>query len=147
MANIDAKGLKKALVPAGTYGNVQKAVGTVTLPAGAAVGDIGRAVVLPRGAMVLDTKLHILSAAGGGATAITGNLGLVAVDGGKTDQVDADYFNAGLNLNATGLHRAGTNLAPVVLEGDYAVGLTTAGAALVTAVEIAVVVEYIYQGE
>jgi len=130
-----------ANAPAGTWGNVYKAEGQVTIPAAASAGATVDFITLPRGTRVIDAKA-IFDGAATGAT--TMNLGLKGKTG--TTQDNATYFLSAAALNTASLSRQDQVVTPVTLDEEHYVRGVTAAAAPGAATVVTVVVLYEYVG-
>jgi len=131
-----------ANAPAGTWGNVYKAEGQVTIPAAAAAGATVDFAEIPRGARVFDAyAVHD----GAATNAATLELGLKGKTG--TSQDDADYFYAATALNAAARkHQDNAAVLPVTLDEAHYVRGTTAAATPGADTVVTVVVLYEYTG-
>ena len=133
------------------YGNVTtleytlntNASGAVTgsnSTAAVASGDVIRLGVLPAGFRLHDSLTIVNDAF---TASVTGTLGFAYMDGVDDISVpqDADYFGAGVAINAAGRYKA-SNLAvvPVTLPKDAWLTLTTGGASHTTAANAVILV-------
>jgi len=140
MATITKKKVLNQATFGGTpYGNVSALAFNLTTNAvgafvdsdvatGIALGDVVRLGVLPAGFKLQDSNVIVSDAF---TALMTGSLGFAYVDGVDSAAVpqSANYFGAGLVLNAVGRLRNATTNAPVTLPKDAYLILTTAGAA------------------
>lgn len=137
MARINANDLKLQTPMAGTFGNLCYAQGAKTLSA-ASNGDVLGLVRLPAFTRLIDATLWAVGSTG----SLTGRLGYLPVDGSAGD--DDFFIAAGLNISGAGRHRAAQSLAPIVVEKEFDVVLTLAGANIASARTFTVGVLYEY---
>lgn len=146
MTALKVANLDKTPMMAHVYGNLSQKYAEYTLLIGAAVADTVDFIRLPRDVRVLDFwETHD----GANTAATTAKIGLAQVTGGPTTYVDDDYFLlAGADWNAAGLNRKNnTAVYPVVLDGEYYVRATLAGANVAGAnMKVGVYVSYEYVG-
>lgn len=95
---------------------------------GIALGDVVRLGIIPAGFKVYDSQVIVSDAF---TASVTASLGFAYVDGVDVAAVpqSANYFGAGLVLNAVGRLRNATTNAPVTFPKDVYLIATTAGAA------------------
>jgi len=95
---------------------------------GIALGDVVRLGIIPAGFKVHDSQVIVSDAF---TALVTASLGFAYVDGVDVAAVpqSANYFGAGLVLNAVGRLRNATTNAPVTFPKDVYLIATTAGAA------------------
>lgn len=109
------------------------------------LGDKVRVGLLPAGFRFVDSEVIVSDA---WTALVTANLGFEYVDGVDDADVpqDADYFGAALVLNTVGRLRNATTNAPLVLQKEAWLILTTAGAANASASVTDIVVFGINEG-
>lgn len=145
---VNAGAQQRDRVMAHVYGNRSSKTSKVLLPTsgpGSAIADLVNFCRLPRGARILDFfERHD----GANSAATTAKFGLAAITGGSTTFVDDDYFLlAGVDLNAAGINRwNNTAVYSVVLDDDYLVQATLAGATVAVAMNVEVTVDYEFVG-
>lgn len=110
-----------------------------------ASGDKVRVGVLPAGFKLVDSEVIVSDA---WTASVTANLGFEYVDGvdDATAPQNATYFGAALAVNAVGRLRNATNNAPVTLQKEAWLILTTDGAANASASVTDIVVFGIAEG-
>lgn len=147
MPTVNHVALEKSPAMQHAYGNLAYKSAKVTMPIGSAAADLINFMRLRKGMKLID---GFAKWDGGNSAATTMKLGLAAVAGGLTSQVDDDYFIlAATDLNAANGRQAFNNPAvyQITLDSDYYVQATLAGTTSATlAMDIEVTVFYEFVG-
>ena len=156
MATITKKPNPRIQVGATPWGNAHGLQYTLaTASNGAAIGADSNAAIasgdkvrlgrIPAGSTLLDSVVTVSAAF---TALVTGDIGFEYVDGVDSTAVPQDpvYFGNDIALNTAGVYRKATTTAPVTLQKDAWLTITTAGAANAKAARADVVLSVASEG-